>query len=156
MGIATRLKSYLDSHAVCYEVVHHTRSSTSLQSARAARLPHGRVAKCIVLEDERGYLLAILPASCRLDMKAVRRRMKRRLHLATEADLEVLFEDCEVGAVPAIGRAYGIPALIDESLMRMPDLYFDAGDHEDLVHLSGTAFRALLRGSDHGPIGRPH
>lgn len=156
MGMATRLKWYLDSHAVCYEVVHHSRSSSSLQSARAAQLPGGRVVKCIVLEDERGYLLAILPASCRLDMKAVRRRMKRRLHLATEAELEVLFEDCEVGAVPAIGRAYGIPALIDESLMRMPDLYFEAGDHEDLVHLSGTAFRALLRGSDHGPIGRPH
>ena len=156
MGIATRLKWYLDSHGVCYEIVHHPRSSTSLESARAAHLPDGRVAKCLVLEDERGYLLAILPASCRLDMKAVRRRMKRRLQLASEAELEVLFEDCELGAVPALGGAYGIPALIDDSLLRLPDLYFEAGDHEDLVHLSGLAFRALLQGSDHGPIATAH
>jgi Ala-tRNA(Pro) deacylase len=155
MSMATRLRWYLDTRGVCYEIVHHARSGSSLESARAARVPCGRVAKSIVLEDERGYLLAILPASCRLDMKRIRTRLGRPLQLATEAELEVLFEDCETGAIPAIGRAYGIPALIDDSLMRLPDLYFDAGDHEDLVHLSGSAFRALLAGSDHGPIGRP-
>lgn len=155
MSIASRLKWYLDTRGVCYEIVHHAHSQSSLESARAARVPRGRVAKSIVLEDERGYLLAILPASCRLDMRRVRRSSRRPLQLASEAELGVLFEDCEMGAVPAIGRAYGIPALIDDCLLRMPDLYFDAGDHEDLVHLSGSAFRALLAGSEHAPIGRP-
>jgi Ala-tRNA(Pro) deacylase len=156
MGMATRLKRYLDTSGVCYEIVHHPRTSTSLGSARAARIPGGRVAKGIVLEDERGYLLALLPASCRLDLKGVRRRLGRHLQLASETELELLFGDCEAGAVPAIGRAYGLPALVDDSLLRMPDLYFEAGDHRDLVHLSGVAFRALLRGSEHGSIGRPH
>lgn len=156
MGMATRLKSYLDTSGVCYEVVHHPRASSSLGSARAARIPGGRVAKGIVLEDERGYLLAVLPASCRLDLEGVRRRLDRPLQLASEAELEGLFGDCELGAVPAIGRAYGLPALVDDSLLRMPDLYFEAGDHRDLVHLSGTAFRALLQGSEHASIGRPH
>ena len=50
----------------------------------------------------------------------------------------------------------GIPTLIDDSLLRMPDLYFEAGDHRDLVHVSGCAFRALLSGSAHGAIARPH
>ncbi len=156
MGMATRLKWYLDSHKVCYEIVHHAHSSTSIESAHAAQIPEGRVAKCILLEDERGYLMAILPASCRIDMKALREFLHRSLELASEAELEIVFADCEVGAVPAIGRAYGIPAVIDDSLMRMPDLYFDAGDHEDLVHLSGSAFRALLSGSAHGKIATTH
>jgi len=155
MGMAIRLKQYLDDRGVCYEIVHHARSDSCLESARAAHVPCGRVAKCIVLEDGEGYLLAILPASCRLDLKRVRRRLRRPLQLAQEWELESLFGDCELGAVPAIGRAYGIPALIDDSLMRMPDLYFEAGDHRDLVHLSGSAFRALLAGSDHGIIAHP-
>jgi Ala-tRNA(Pro) deacylase len=156
MGMATRLKSYLDTSGVCYELVHHPRASSSLGSARAARVPGGRVAKGIVLEDGQGYLLALLPASCRLDLKEVRRRLRRPLQLASEAQLGLLFGDCEVGAVPAMARAYGLPALVDDSLLRMPDLYFEAGDHRDLVHLSGVAFRALLRDCEHAPIARPH
>lgn len=156
MSVAMRLKGYLDASGVCYETVPHPRSATSLESARAAHVPQGRVAKGIVLEDESGYVLAVLPASCRLDLGSVRRSLKRRLQLANESRLEVLFDDCEVGAVPAMGRPYGIPALVDDSLLRMPDLYFAAGDHEEFVHLSGTAFRALHKDAEHGCIGRPH
>jgi Ala-tRNA(Pro) deacylase len=154
--IATRLKWYLDVHRICYEVVHHEHVNTSRGCARAARLPEGRVAKCVLLEDERGYLLAILPASRRVDLTRIRRQLKRPLALASESELGLVFGDCEVGAVPALGRAYGIPTLVDDSLLRMPDLYFEAGDHEDLVHLSGSAFRALLGNALHGRIGRPH
>ncbi len=154
--IATRLKWYLDAHGICYEVVHHEHVETSLESAHAAHVPGGRVAKCVLLEDERGYLLAILPASCRLELARVRKQLQRRLEFASEAELGLLFGDCELGAVPPLGAAYGIPTLIDDSLLRMPDVYFEAGDHEDLVHLSGSAFRALLANAQHGRISQPN
>lgn len=154
--IATRLKWYLDTHRICYEVVHHTHDDTSLGCARAAHVPGGRVAKCILLEDERGYLLAILPASCRLQLHRIRDDLKRDLELASEAELGLVFGDCEVGAVPPIGDAYGIPTLIDDCLLRMPDVYFEAGDHEDFVHMSGSAFGALLARGQHGSFSRPN
>lgn len=154
--IASRIKWYLDAHGICYEVVHHEHVESSLESARAAHVPVGRVAKCVLLEDEHGYLLAILPASCRLSLGRVREQLRRRLELASEAELGLLFGDCEIGAVPALGAAYGIPTLIDDSLLRMPDVYFEAGDHEDLVHLSGSAFRALLGDAKHGRFCQPH
>lgn len=156
MAIATRLKWFLDRHGVCYEVVQHDHAETTRGCARAAGVPDGRVAKCVLLEDERGFLLALVPASRRIDLRTVRRTLRRRVGLAPEAKLGALFADCEEGAVPALGRAYGVPTVIDDSLLRMPDLYFEAGSHRDLVHLSGTAFRALLAGSPHGRIARPH
>lgn len=154
--IATRLKWYLDAHGICYEVVHHAHDDTSLGCARAAHVPCGRVAKCILLEDERGYLLAILPASCRLELPRIRGQLRRQLELASEAELGLLFGDCEIGAVPPFGDAYGIPTLLDDSLLRLPDVYFEAGDHEDFVHLSGSAFGALLARGQHGRFSRPH
>ena len=66
------------------------------------------------------------------------------------------FRDCELGAVPAAGSAYGIPTLVDDSLLRMPDIYMEGGDHEELVHLSGEAFRGIVSRSLHGRFSRPH
>ena len=156
MAIATRLKWYLDSHGLDYEVVHHAHSANSAESARAAHLPQGLVAKCVLLEDERGYLLAIVPASCRVILSEVQQQLNRHMELATEPELGELFRDCEVGAVPAAGAAYGIPTLVDNSLLRLPEIYFEAGDHEDLVHLRAPAFRELLSGSLQGRFSRPH
>jgi Ala-tRNA(Pro) deacylase len=156
MPMAHRLMWYLDSHDVPYEVVHHERTTTALAAAQSAHLPTGRVAKCVLLEDERGYLLAIVPASCRVRLDAIAGLLHRGLELASEAELADIFADCELGAVPATGLPYNIPMLVDESLLRLPDLYFEAGGHEDLLHVTGRAFGMLARDSLHGRISAPH
>jgi Ala-tRNA(Pro) deacylase len=155
MAIARRLQWYLDQLALSYELVRHAHTETALDSARAAHIPSGKLAKCVLLEDERGYLLAILPASCRLDLDEIEGQVHRKLELASESEVGELFGDCEVGALPATGGVYNVPTLVDDSLLRLPDVYFEGGDHEELVHLSGTAFRALLAQSRHGRICRP-
>lgn len=155
MTIAKRLQWYLEQHGLDYEMVQHARSSTSLESARAARIPAGKLAKCVLLEDERGYLLAVLPASCQVDFDEVEDRVKRALGLASEAEVGELFDDCEVGAVPPAGPVYGVPTLVEDSLLRMPDVYLESGDHEGLVHVSGPAFRQLVAQSLHGRFSHP-
>ena len=155
MPIAHRLKWYLESHHVDYEVVPHAHTSAMLESARVAHVPGGRVAKCVLLEDDRGYIMAIVPASCRLDLHEIDRTLERHLALATEPELEDIFVGCEPGAIPAVGAAFNVPAAIDLSLFRLPDVYFDEGDHAGLVHVSGAAFKGLVEGSASGHFGRP-
>ncbi len=146
MAIAQRLKWYLDHHGVAYEVIPHPRTESSLETARVSHVDEGHLVKCVLLEDERGYLLAALPASRRVSLADVRERFERPLELATEAELGDIFDDCQVGAVPPVGRAYGIPTVIDESLLRLEEVYFEAGEHEDLVHLEGAEFARLMAG----------
>ncbi len=146
MAIAQRLKWYLDHHGVAYEVIPHPRTESSLETARVSHVDEGHLVKCVLLEDERGYLLAALPASRRVSLADVRERLERPLELATEAELGDIFDDCQVGAVPPVGRAYGIPTVIDESLLRLEEVYFEAGEHEDLVHLEGAEFARLMAG----------
>jgi Ala-tRNA(Pro) deacylase len=154
--IARRLKWYLESHGVDYDLVHHTYASTMEETALAARVPAGRVAKCVLFEDERGYVLAVVPASCHVELEALDQTMGRNLELATENELDSIFDGCEHGAVPPIGAAYNIPMAIDQSLLRLGDVYFEGGDHEELVHVSAAGFRELLVGARPGRIGRPH
>jgi Ala-tRNA(Pro) deacylase len=139
---------------VNYEIVPHAHSGTSLGAARAARVPGERLAKSVLLEDERGYLMAVLPASRRISLRDLEEQLERRLELASEAELSQLFRDCEVGALPPVGAAYGIPTVVDDSLMNAPDVWFEAGDHEDLVHMRGREFLSLFMGARHGRFSR--
>ena len=154
MSIATRLKWFLDSRGAHYELIPHAHTASMLEAARAAHVPVERVATSVLLEDERGYMMAVLPASHRIRIQELTEQLDRTLELATEPELEQLFRDCEVGAVPPLGAAYGLPTVVDDSLLNTPDVYFEAGDHEDLVHLSGVEFLSLLAGSRHGRFSR--
>ena len=156
MSIATRLKWVLESNQVEYEIIAHEHTSSSLASAKAAHVPTGRVAKCVLLEDERGYILAIVPASCRVAIDAIGETTGRNLELATEPELEGIFTDCERGAIPPFGAQTPLPMAVDESLLRLPDIYFEAGDHEGLVHVSGEAFKSLCGDMRQGRFSRLH
>jgi len=154
MAISERLAGYLHDQAVTFDVVAHRHTASSLETAHAAHVSGDRLAKTVVLEDDSGYLLAVLPATCRLDLGELHRRLNRPLGLATESEVARLFEDCEPGAVPAFGAAYGLETVVDERLAEEPDVYVEAGDHERLVHLSGEDFDALLEDASRATFSR--
>lgn len=149
MAIAHTLQEYLDRAGVPYDVVPHPYSSTSMQSAEFAHIPGNRLAKSVLLEDEHGYLLAVVPASHRIELGVLHQQLNRMLGLATEREISEVFADCEEGAVPPLGQPYGVDVVIDDSLAWQPDIYFEAGDHTDLVHLTGEAFQDLLADAEH-------
>ena len=152
MAISKCLKDYLDSHEVDYEITTHRHTNSSSETAQAAHVSGDQLAKSILLEDESGYFLAVLPATHRVDLGTLHRKLHRQVGLATEDELLDLFADCDVGAIPPVGEAFGIPAYVDVSLDDSTDVYFEAGDHEALVHMSGRQFRQLMSHAQHGRI----
>lgn len=150
MTIPASVKQYLDQQGIRYDVVAHMHTANSLRTAGAANIPGDQLAKSVVVGDERGYVLAVIPATHRLDLGVLSRHMQRRLGLATEPEVGGLFEDCEFGAVPPLGAAYGIRMVVDESLTHCTDVYFEAGDHTDLVRVSGTDFLRLIENAPRG------
>lgn len=144
MAMADTLTRYLRAQDIPYDLLHHPHTATSMEAAQASHIPGDQIAKTVLLEDESGFVMAVLPASHRIDLGELHRRLNRRLGLATESELSSLFRDCETGAVPPIGPAYGIHTIVDDSLAEQSEVYFEAGDHEQLVHVSGETFGALL------------
>ncbi len=149
MSISSRVKWYLDVNRIRYEVIVHPYTECSSETAEVARIPKEKLAKAVLLEDASGYLMPILPASKRLDLDKVCRQFHRNLKLATQEDVGVLFFDCDSGAVPAMGTAYGIPTVIDDELLGLGDIYFEGGDHVDLIHMDGADFYALIPDANH-------
>jgi Ala-tRNA(Pro) deacylase len=144
MPVAHRISEYLVEQGADFDVIDHPHSSTSAESAQFAHVSGDRIAKSVVLGDERGYLMAVIPASCRVDLGELHRQTNRKLGLVTEYELGALFDDCEPGAVPPFGNVYEVEMIVDESLAEQPEIYFEAGDHESLVHVSAETFEHLL------------
>jgi Ala-tRNA(Pro) deacylase len=154
MAIAITLQEYLRGAGIDYDLVPHPETKTSMETAAAAHVPGNQLAKSVVLEDDKGYMLAVVPSSHRVQLGRLHKQLNRSLGLATEPELEELFPDCEVGAVPVLGAAYGIETVVDDSLEGCSDIYFEAGDHARLVHISGDDFRRLTQDIPHGRFSR--
>jgi Ala-tRNA(Pro) deacylase len=150
MGIAITLAQYLLDRDVAYELVPHPHTQTALASAAASGLPADNVVKAVVVKGAGGFMLALLPASRHIRFDALRQVLGTRVDIAGEEQVETLFPDCDPGSVPALGAAYGLDVVVDDSLARQHDLYLEGGDHAHLVHISGADFRKLVEGAQHG------
>jgi len=144
MTMSRILKDYLTQHGIDYEVHAHPRTFDSAHTAEASHVPGDRLAKAVMLEDEQGYLMAVIPSSRHVALGELHRRLERSLGLATEGELKDLFPDCELGAIPPVGKAFGVDTVVDEALLQEPVIWFEAGDHEEVVGVSGAQFKELM------------
>lgn len=152
MAIAATLSDYLNSRGAVYSVLKHQHTSSSLETAEAAHVPGDQLAKPVVLHDGKGYVMAVIPATHKARLGVISQLMHRKLSMALEDELGALFKDCELGAVPAIGRAYDVEMVWDDSLATVPDIYFESGDHEILIHMLSKDFKQLMQDEPHGQI----
>ena len=84
MSISLTLLEYLEWEGVDYELLHHEPAFDSLHTAEAAHIPGDQLAKCVVLEDENGYLMAVIPATHVLELDTLSKQLQRQLQFASE------------------------------------------------------------------------
>ena len=150
MSIAKTVDYALALTRVDFEILRHHHTNTALAAARTAHVDPRSLAKAVVLKDHIGPLLAVVPASERLDVERLQAALRRpQLDFLPEDQLDALFYDCEKGAIPPLGPDYRVPTVVDLRLRNVDDVYFEAGDHEDLVHVDQTSFRRLMRGAEY-------
>jgi Ala-tRNA(Pro) deacylase len=152
MTVAASVVRVLVDHGAEYDLVPHPKSLSSIESAKAAHVPEDHIAKGVLLKDRTGYVLAVIPASEWIDLRRLQAELGRDLNIAPENEVDRLFNDCAPGAVPPLGEAYGLEMVLDESLISLSSIYFEGGDHENLVRLDGNQFNALMLGVRRGHI----
>lgn len=150
MTIVKTVELYLNERGVDYLLILHPHTGSSMETAEIAHVPGDSLAKGVVLKDSDGFLLVVIPADYHLNLDMICSLLKRDLHMADEDSLEGLFPDCEVGAIPAIGQAYGVKTIWDpsSSLGKVDEVFFEAGDHKELVCVSGETFHELMASAE--------
>ncbi len=140
------LQSYLDEMGVNYRASKHADAFTAQDLAAAEHIPGRKVIKPVVVRADGQFVMCALPAPYRIDMAELKQQLQvEAVELADEHSLRSLFEDCELGAAPPIGRLYGMPTLMDESLFADDTVTFQAGTHSDAVTMTLADYRRVAQ-----------
>jgi Ala-tRNA(Pro) deacylase len=150
MSIAPTLQRYLADQNTAYDMIEHRPTMSAMRTAEAAHISGDCLAKGILLRNSDGYMLAVIPASRHISMPDLKAELGQDVDLASEDEIGQVFRDCEHGAVPAVGTCYGVQAIVDDQLAEQPEIYFEAGDHATLIHLSQAEFARLTAAARHG------
>jgi Ala-tRNA(Pro) deacylase len=156
MAIALTLERYLDARNVKYDVIAHAPTNSSMQTAKTCRIPGDRLAKAVLLRDDIGYAVAVLPASHHIRISELKKQFGSDVELATEYEAAELFQDCARGAIPAVSDCYGLDLVVDDSIDEQPEVYFEGGDHSTLVHMSAAQFAGLTSTARHANFSARH
>ena len=150
MTISHRLNQYLTAQEVDYQILPHFHSNSSMGTAITANVELDHLAKAVILEDHEGrHLMAVLPASNKVNLSRLNNELNATYHLAKEQDVYQMFVDCEHGAVPPTGDAYHMNTVCDRQLDNLDYVYIEAGDHETLLRLDKQDYQKVTESVKH-------
>ena len=146
MAVPSRIRDFLDSENVSYEELRHQPAFTGQEVAHTLHLSGKRCAKTVVLEGDGRLAMAVLPASNRLNLQDLQAAMEvGRLEMLDESALNKLFPDCDLGAIPPLGRLYGMEVWVDRAISDSEHIVFCAGTHEDCIRMKYSDFAKLSK-----------
>src|SRR3954468_9434927 len=115
---AKKLKTFLDEHRVKYISILHSPAYTAPEIAASADVSGNSFAKTVIVKLDGELAMVVVPANRKIVLSEVREMMlSDKVELATEAEFQARFPDCELGAMPPFGNLYGIPVYVAKSLV---------------------------------------
>jgi Ala-tRNA(Pro) deacylase len=140
-----RVPEFLLAQDVPFETLVHPPAFTAQKRARFLHLPGRQVAKVVLLHGPEGYLLAVLPATRRLDPERLGESLGGGVRLAGDDEIARVFHDCEWGVVPPFGTLYGLPVVLDEGITPETLMVFETTTHAEAVRMLCRDFERLER-----------
>lgn len=117
------IAAYLERHRVHFQAILHPPAISAAHRAGILHTPGRQVAKSVLVRDREKFLLAVLPATHRIDVSRLMQILaSTNVRLATEDEVLATFAECECGALPSFGRPFGVSTLLDASLTGARDL----------------------------------
>lgn len=139
------LKKFLDSHDVKYVSISHLPAYSAQTIAASAHIPGKELVKTVIVKIDDKFAMVVLPAFCRVHLGHLKVAvLASQVGLATETELECLFPDCEMGAMPPFGNLYDMDVYVAEQLTEDEEIAFSAGTHTELVRMSYKDFERLV------------
>jgi Ala-tRNA(Pro) deacylase len=137
---------FLRSRRVWFEELLHNPTSSATRLARALHIPGRAVAKTVVVRAAEEFVLAVLPATSRIDVDRLRTVLQVDPSLLRMADIDEIariFHDCEPGSIPPFGRLYGLRTVVDDGLACTGTIVFRANQRHEGLRMQFSDYLAL-------------
>jgi Ala-tRNA(Pro) deacylase len=137
---------YLKRNNVPYEVIDHTPAFSAHEVALASHVQEKDLAKTLIVNADGKYFMCVIPADHRIADHLLHEIVHgKHVHLASEEDLQQLFPDCEIGAMPPFGNLYALPVYVDKSLTGEDMIAFNACTHTRSIRMKMVDFMRLVK-----------
>ncbi len=145
MATSTWIKNVLERRGIAFEELHHRVAFTAQEVAQNEHVSGHRLAKVVVVLADGRPVVLVLPASRRVVLDRVKEQLGASdIRLASEAEMDTIFTDCETGAVPPLRHWKDVAVVMDVSIPPEGDLLFQAGTHEDVIRLKSRDWFGLV------------
>jgi Ala-tRNA(Pro) deacylase len=136
----------LDEDGVEYELLEHEPVYTSKQAAEVRGVSVRTGVKALVLKTkESEYILALVRADKRADLKAVASAHgTKKVKLANPAEvLEIT--GCEIGSVPPFGHIKALKTYMDRDILKEDEVNFNIGSHTKSVRMKAQDLLKVIK-----------
>ncbi len=155
MPLNNPVTSYLRRLELPYESIEHPPTDSLQLAALLCNIAMEKVARAVLLGDEKGVMLAILPLSHVINFAELFTLARRKLEPVERDAARYVFPGCAAGSIPPVAIPFGVPAIIDEALFEQDEIYFEPGSHEVLLQMRGEDFARLHKDSRQGRFSSP-
>jgi Ala-tRNA(Pro) deacylase len=141
-----RLEEMLRAHQGVYELQRHRGAVTAQELAGATGVSGGSVAKVVFVKERDGYVMAVLPASCVLDLDRLKGLIGHGdARLAAVEEIGRVTGGMPAGAIPPFGALFGLRTFVDRSLANQPEITMPAGDFATCLCMCGSEYLRLAQ-----------
>ena len=130
-----RVSEFLSGEHIAFETLLHAPAYTAQHRAKYLGVSGNQVAKAVLLRCADDYLLAVLPATKRIDTSRLGILLDSPVSIATAKEVALVFRDCEWGVVGPFGKLYGIPSIIDSSIALDQMMIFESDTHAEAIRV---------------------
>ena len=128
---------YLQGRGAIFTVIPHPKTATAAGEAHATHASEDEVVKTLVVMANYGPALMVVPASRRLDIElAAQATADPQMRLATERELERLFPDYQLGALPPLSMLLLAPMYVDPAVAERETIVFAAGRQDVSIRMA--------------------
>ena len=146
MPLLSWIADLLRAERVPYTCFRHIPAYTAQEEAAVSHIQQRCWAKVVICIADDHPLQALLPAHHMVDLEQLRLLANAvTLRLAREDEIAALYPECEVGAMPPFGAAYGHRVFVDRCLVGEPEMVFNAGTHTEAICMHYGDFSELAK-----------
>lgn len=143
--VARKLEQLLDQKNINYQKIKHQPAYTAQEIAAYAHVSGKELLKTVIVKIDGKLAMVVEPSNIKVDLNALKEFVgAKKVELAGEKEFESKFPECELGAMPPTGDLYNMEVYADSSIKEDKKIAFNAGDHSELITMSGEDFIKLV------------
>jgi len=154
MAIPKTMQQYFRQAQIEYQLIRHPRTANPIQAAESSRISLNQFISAHVYQGEDKLVMAVTTLHRVIDVGQLSRLMKQTLQPLSPQALFLLFKECECGVHPPIGMHDHVEMVIDPKVRQLSKVYFEAGNHTEVMCVDGKAYQQLTEQALWAPFSR--